>query len=344
MAGPSQADSLTVVTKLLRETANKAEIEELLRTRGAPFSGTWDVILNRRIPEALDSKRLGLEDLTGLLADAEENGRQHVFLYRCTSADAATYLDPTRIAEVAESRGTGDLISSPRLLDMPATPTLTDVRLVGSGTANRSLLLKEVTTREQQGPMQSERVGNELRIVREITQVRAVNVLRLHTDGLLEVRVFSQAVYGGRSAYDQLALELRQRYADFIPIDGFSQYVITNAKNALYQKRGALADDVRHSAGAFVDAFGNIVTYASGRLDRHLWSSTTVESSAEAFIASDGNCAESTIHVRGADSADGRPHWVAVRLAGADNEFVLSSQCSGQDYDRVLRLLRQNNA
>jgi hypothetical protein len=73
------------IFRLLRENGNMGEIALQLKERSLTYSATgWDELFEKRIAPAIESAKLDRSDLVNWLRDAEEYGRQHVFLYECS--------------------------------------------------------------------------------------------------------------------------------------------------------------------------------------------------------------------------------------------------------------------
>jgi len=166
-----------LVFKLLQENSTLGQVAQYLKRKGLHYSaGSWDELFGKRVSRALEEKDLTREDLVELIRLSEEYGTQHVFLYLTTPRRAAQLIDKNRIGSALEKMGFSSVVSRPRILDQPSSPSLTDVRW------EESLVAKVVEKRTYQRFVDQRVEGDFLvRRYRELT-VRAVNLFKLHDD------------------------------------------------------------------------------------------------------------------------------------------------------------------
>jgi hypothetical protein len=140
-------------------------------------------------------RSLSEADLFELLAEAEEYGRQHVFLFR-RKAGKGKFPGQDRIKQWLTGTPDEELLKGPRLLEYPEEPTVAEVRLDLESNSG-ALSVKVIESRAVVTMVQEKELGNG-RFTREYKRdlVRAVNVARLHSDGLLELRIFSHRTPG----------------------------------------------------------------------------------------------------------------------------------------------------
>lgn len=77
---------LDALLRLLPNVSTLHQVQDFLRERDLPFSArSWESIEEERLRPSLKSRRLTEDHLRAFVAEMEEYGSQHVFLYRQTS-------------------------------------------------------------------------------------------------------------------------------------------------------------------------------------------------------------------------------------------------------------------
>ncbi len=325
--------------RLLRANATAGDIQLELRQQGVAFSATsWDELLSKRILPALDSGAIDERDLNRWLREAEEYGRQHVFLYKCSKAAASEIVNEEVVKKTLADLGRSDLLNRPKIVEVPPEPALTDVRFE-DGIFGRALVVKIVETRTYERYVgQQEPSAN--RILREYEKVsfRAVNVARVHADGFADIRVYS---HRNKTDYADDIADLRSRCNILIPQLRFSEVSVANAKWKLWHNRKSLTDKVRYTSSLLRDRFGTVVSAATGDAEVNLFDSKAAKS-LDAFWDDDAMCDRSNLWWLKAAPTPTRD--IHTLMSVAVNEFAVTTQCSKGDYDHVLDQIRKFNA
>ncbi|MDP9052150.1 MAG: hypothetical protein M3O31_15730 [Acidobacteriota bacterium] len=246
---------------LLEGTSNLSEVSIVLKAHEIPTSGTWKQIRERIIPAVKDGK-LPESAVLRLLRNSEEYGGQHVFLYETTKANAAALVNDDTLAKKLTSLGRADLLKEPDLLSRAGSRALADVR-IESGPAGRALVLKAVEARVfYKLENQYDEKGGQYRIKRyQRHEVRAVDVLRVHSDGFAEMRIHAHDYSADYS--DQLT-KLWHFFAHFASRFQFTEKSISNAQQNLWKSRSSLKQVLRYSDSRLRDTKGAVLTAATG--------------------------------------------------------------------------------
>lgn len=279
MGASDQQNRLKLIFTLLRQTTSLDVVSGFLKSKGATHSASsWGDMYEKRIQPALEEHKISEADLLGLLRDAEECGRQHVFLYKVGGNKAIELIDRTRVTKLAQQNKLSDLLTSPKILDQPSEPTIVDVRWSSSSTqVDLALIVKIVETRVVQRFLDESSKGNLITRNYEQVHERAVNLARLHRNGLLEIRLGS---HSNSSNYRHDLKRIWQRLSFLINESEFIPISLSTAKNKLWHDRAALTDLIRYSDSTLKNDHGNVIKAASGSdisnlfLDEgvHLWS------------------------------------------------------------------------
>jgi len=336
-----------LVFKLLQENSTLGQIAQYLKRKGLHHSaGSWDELFDKRVLKALEEKQLTREDLIELIRLAEEYGNQHVFLYRTSQKRGLELMDKARVESSLDRMGLSSLVSRPRILDQPSSPTITDVRL-DSDDGGNSLVAKVVERRAYQRFVDQRTEGEFLlRRYREL-KVRAVNLFKLHGDGLLELRIYSHI---NSSDYRDDVAGMWNRLSFLLSPSEFKQVSIGSAKTNLWKNRGSLGSVLRYSDSMLRNPLGTVLLASTGSEQASLFDDDGASKSLDEFLKYKAYCDASNVWwlkgggKKAEDEFDMLPSKdVHVLLKGALNEFVVTAKSSKQDYEYVLDQLKRNN-
>lgn len=329
-----------VAVELLRQTSTKDTIQAFLKSKGLPFSGTWEDIRDRRLLPAVEAHTCTVQELVDLLRSAEEHGRQHIFLYKCEMRDAAVAMDRGRICAELVGRNLSGVLEQPAILERPLIPTIVDVRWPGPA-VDRALIIKEVETRESQHPLREQRSpdGKTLTKTYELRQERAVNLIRLHRDGFLEIRISARST--GSTRYKQDVGMFWARLRGLLDQAKFRPVLLTELKAKTLSDREGLGDRIRFSNSYLRNEDGTTMMVSSSGIDADLYGDSGAANGIKAFLDEDGYCEGSTFFFTKNSDLSKDVH---VLLTGELNEFAITADCSEEDYEYVLNQVRTINA
>jgi hypothetical protein len=349
---PFRENDLPVVLRLLEETATRREAEQLLRSRNLPYSAlNWETFRTDRLAPAIQAKQVTVDHLADLVAEAEEHGRQHVLLYRATKQAASDAIDENRVRQRLQQLDLPRVLDHPRVLDMPDTPTWVQARVERTPNGQpKALVMKQVMTRETRTCLNERRTGNRLRINYRVEVARAVNVVKLHADGLCEVRVQSHRAEIGqrRKDYVGAATRLLTPLNGLLPVSQFQPVSLSPAKNKIFEQRATLTD-VRFTNSTLKNDHGYTISAAANTEAGNLFQDQGTSSGLDAFYKHEAYCDSSNVWFKvgekpGKDpKAPKEPIWVHLLLSGKANEFAFTAQVSMKEYEHVLQRLRSFN-
>jgi hypothetical protein len=266
---------------------------------------------------------------------------RQVFLYATKPKRAKQLADKARVESELVKMGFSSLVSRPRILDQPSSPTLTDVRV------EESLVAKVVERRVYQRFV-DQRVEGGFTVKRyKDTEVRAVNLFRLDDDGLLEVRIYA---HENSSDYRNDVTKTWSLLSFLFPPSDFSEYPIAKAKTNLWTQRNTLKSVVRYSDSVLKNALATALSASTGSEQQSLFDDQGASNSLDEFLKYKAYCDSSNIWwlkgggQRSENEFEMLPSKdVHVILKGKLNEFAIPAQCSKQDYEYVLNQLRKYN-
>lgn len=328
-----------LIVDLLSQTTSLLVVSEFLKSKGLPHSaGSWDNVLNKRILPAIANHHITNDDLVTLLRSVEECGHQHVFLYKCPRNTAPGLMDKVRISSALKKMGLEDLLEAPRVLEQPPEPQVVDVRWE-TANVDLSLTIKEINTRKFKKFIGTEQHDGRIHEIYGIVEERAVNLAKIHKDGLLEIRIAS---ISSNTKYATEIHRFLNHISSIIPIDAFSELSLSNVKDRLWTERASLQKFIRYSDSTVRDEAGNILRAVTGSVKTDLSANPAVGQSLDYLLDQDKNayCEGANIWFKQSNDISIETH---VLLTGDSNEFVLPGHCSEGDYNHVLSQLRYFN-
>src|SRR5438552_153875 len=118
------SEKARLVTELLSRATSLGVVSEFLKARGLHHSaGSWDEMRDKRIIPAIGRQKLTIDDLTKLLSEVEEFGRNHTFLYQGKQGDIKKLFDEDYISRVSRRLGHPQVLNGSALVDLPDDPT-----------------------------------------------------------------------------------------------------------------------------------------------------------------------------------------------------------------------------
>lgn len=325
-----------VLFKLLEASTSLGVVSDFLKTKKLHYSaGSWQAMADLRLLPALENEQISNEDLEQLVQEAEEYGRQHVFLYTCSSVDAIKMVDRKTVATQLQHRKIEYLLTQSKLVEDPQGVEIVDVRW-DTAKVDYRLILKEVELKTHDKLIGTRTDGDRLYKEYQREKERAVNVVRLHIDGFLEIRIAS---HRNSSRYEDDIFRIFQRLSGLLDSTCFTELSITTAKDYIWSKRKELNDTVRYADSRIRNSAGNLLQGASGGRNGDLNADDGVSESLDKLRNDDVDayCDSTNIYFKAGEDITAETH---VMLSGEINEFALPANCTRADYEYVLGRLR----
>jgi hypothetical protein len=342
-----RAEKFGVLVTLVERATSLQVVKDFLKSKDLPHSaGSWDDMRKKRLVPAFEAGTLTLRDLHGLLRRTEGYGKQHIFLFMLRkpvgqSAESHTerlskMLSEARVKPILTALGLRSLDDEPLVVDLPEHPTLVDARYQDVAGA-RALLLKEIEKRVSRKFVSEQTVGNTYTKVYHVDTQRVVNVARLWSTGLLELRIAS------RDNSTKYADDLRaffNRVRNVFPPDEFVELSLKNLKSNLWNKREELKEVVRFATYTLQDDEGNTLRANAALPTDDLGGNARIGASFAQFESDQVFCSGSNVYFKPPEE-DARE--VHVLLSGEDHEFAVTAAVTEEEYDHVLRQILQHH-
>lgn len=329
-----------LLIKLLSQNTSQSVVKDYLKENGLPKSfKNWNTLYEDRIKEGLKLKKISEKSLHDLLEDAEEHGRQHIFLYKIDPALAKKLMDEQRIQNVAKDNGLLEELDSFSIEEIPDNPKVTNIRfeevINEENVKEKSIVIKIVEKRESRQYLSEDFTdGIYTKKYSRIIE-RGINSARLRESGLLEIRIGS---HKDSSNYLPDLARVFRLIRPFIPKDNCSELSLSKALNHLNKDHKNLAKDVRYSHFGYKNEDGINMRLACGSEDKSVTDSKGAVVCSSSFTSNKGNIEKMNIWFRETKSnvLDNDLH---VLFSGMINEYAIPAQCRKKEYEFVLNKL-----
>lgn len=337
------AELSRLIFDLIKKSTSQSVIKEFLESKKLPKTAdNWDDYYSRRIFPALENGTISVPELRALLSRSEESGRQHIFLFKCDPARAKAMIDPKRVFRVAEENGLKDLLDEPKDLDLPVAPEIVDIRCekILEPDIGETLTIKVVETRETRAFFRERRDPDSGNIIKEYTvdKKRAVNIARLHENGLLELRISSR---DNTIKYMEDVRTLFYKISKFILFSEFTKVSLDRTKTTLVKNRSTISG-VRYSQSSAKNDYGCVMQIATSTQEESLTSDAGSMAAITEFLEQDGFVTGANVYFEIPNTV--RKQELHVLLSGEVNEFAIPVACTPEEYSYVLgKILSINN-
>jgi hypothetical protein len=329
---------IQLIMELLEQTTSKEVFSSFLKGKGLHYSGSWSDLLEKRAIPYIDQGKVKVDELVKLLADSDEYGRQHIFLYKI-KADLFQNLKKDKLLPVLVEKNLDSVISEPLILDKPNIPTISSIRWENNESA---LILKVISSTSKYESVSEETIDDYfIKKYRKISS-RSVNVIKINDNGLVEVRISSKS---NSIRYFEDVADLLRMFTGIIPVkEIFSSPVnLLVAKNKLWEDKSELSDIIRFSDATLRNEKGTTLKGATGTKEADLTEDETVTKSLNNFLDGDAYCSSNNIFFKTIENASTPSKEIHVLMSGEINEYAITVYCKKYDYNYVLNELIKFN-
>ena len=330
-----RAERLRLLLTLIERATSIAVVRDFLKSRDISHSAaSWEELRTKRLVPAVEEGKIQLSDLQALLRRTEGFGRQHIFLFRCPAERAKMMVAEARVRELFLEKGVGQVGDDPLVVDLPSQPTFVDARFAERGNV-KSMTLKEVEKRTSKR-LASETIDETAMTFTKVYRVepqRAINVVRLWSDGLLEVRIASR---DNTTRYRDDLAQFFHRLKPIIARDEFTEISLNQLKKNLWVKRVELQKLVKFSTYTLQDDEGMSLRANTVLSTDDLAGSERIAKSLAEFHSDTAYCSDSNIYFKIVEDAE-IVKEIHVLLNGEDNEFAVTAAITEEEYEYVLQ-------
>ncbi len=342
MARPKLPDGLY---KLVEEWCSAEQVAELLRTA----KGSKDVritaptkkeLIEKNLRAAVEAHSVPPERVYDLLREAEENGNQHIFYYRCKNAGYRRELTMSNVGAALWGKNWTEKMDFPRVELVENEFVFADFHQWNAHLKPLDWVLKLYGHEFTEKPTNVvEEVGDN-RFTREFVREprRIVIVVRWNTPDLLEIRVpqtesKKRVKHWHDKAWSMILNACSPKKFDKWDLDKLRRKMVDD------QKKNALIYTC--STTRVLDDDHNVASFEAHDPQGHLFSSPDVVSSVQTMLKV-GQCTHlRTTWLQGDNISLSRELNTLIGHHEV-NEVVIGSHCTASDIEYVTNQLRKN--
>ena len=330
------AKDLGTAYDLLRKNSTIRAVQDYLRARDISYAaGSWPELYEKRIVPALQQQKLGRVDILRMLRDAEEHGKQHVFLYKCSRSDAQALVNDGELKKNLAEMNLSEILSEPRIVNQAVGLQLVEARIDTPKRGMRSLILKATDLRSFRKLISQTRDGERETLVYETEHERAVNLIVVREDGRTEIRIQS---YKNALDYAKAAQAMFDKVVGLVDQLRFSPISLAKARITAVVKRKELCHLVRFSDTQLRDKEGRTITVATGASQQELYpDGSATDKGVQGFLSvGKPECDNVDCFWLKRDKSPVPSLEVHTLIDGADNEVAFTAKLERVDYDYAL--------
>lgn len=321
--------SLNLALASIESGSSISAVSEFLRSRDVPHSaGSWDQLKNERIIPAFRKGKLSDNDIRTLLREAEDFGRQHIFLFEKigTAGDSAQAIRANRIKRYLQSIGKEHITGSVHVVGLPDKTELVDVHFNEHYVAFKFVERRTIVLRERKDTADGYQIQNITR------HERAIDVVSLFESGLLEFRI---ATMSGTPNYNAIVAELWEALKGFLQPSDFKEKDLSKLRRRLVVRPSSTIRSlvrVRRASGQ--DRDGVKFTIGMAKPSGDLLDSTAAVDGIEKLaspIARLGNTFLGFLPQNGGFPS----RELGVHLTSLVNEISVLMNCTRQEYEYI---------
>lgn len=329
--------------ELLEKYTTLGVVSLFLKNLNLPYSaGSWPDMREKRLDPAIAEKRISRAQLLGLLSDAEEFGHQNVFLFRCNQNTALQIVNENTLRAGLQRLGRLDLLDNPPIVPIATTATdqrLVQVRLEQVSATLRALVIKTIEFRQYwEKTKETETATRKIKEYDRRLQ-RAVNVAKLYSDGLLEMRIQS---YEQAADYGVALQDFWAQVNPILPQRSFEQVSLKKFKEYLLENRATLEPKIRYAPVLARNEAGYTMALGVPTIEKSLFQDAGAAESYAAFAKHDATV-ESSNFIWKKQATERPSKDIHIRIAGKVNQFQILVSCERGDYDRVFQDVRDHH-
>jgi hypothetical protein len=333
-----------LLINLIRDQGTLEQLSGILRARGLEHSsGNWTAMIDR-LRANLKAKKLTPANLADFLAEVEEHGRQHVFLYEVgRGKSVADLFDEDDLRKRLKQARHFPELGKPEFIKSPEAATVVDVRYE-MRKKTPTIVIKTVEPREETYNPQESRARGRLTVTYELRTHRAVNVVRISKTGLVELRIYSHSEAG---SYEGLANAQWNRIGPIVSKDIFRPLDLGPLRDTLWdpERRKDIQNIFAPRSSDHKNAVGNRIRATATALGGTMFDDVDLAASVDRFHSenSAAQCERATVLLRQEGSDGILSRSLNTLFYGEPNEFTLTAKVTRNEYEYVLDTLLEHN-
>ncbi len=336
------ADETQELFEVLESQTTLAAVRAFLQEKRVSYSASsWANMLKTRVGPALADGLISREELIGLVREAEEHGNKHVRLYQFPKERLDEVRNSIKSSAVeAWARAKGFPGAGEYVFDAyPKSPLVIEVR-VGDGNDADALIVKTARTeyRRQRGLL-TQIDGQEVYVAPRVPY-RAVDVLKVHSNGLVEARLAPRTE--PPISYTGTANALLNRLDGLLQSAPMGELSLAPAKNAFskMQKEQKVAENFELYETQHKNDRGDRIQSSSQAELGGILSSEVMTEVIKQFTVGDPDAYCEKVRV---SYQYGKVKKINAIISEDVNEIIFTAGLTRDEYDRVLSAILEVN-
>nr|WP_319514379.1 hypothetical protein [uncultured Cohaesibacter sp.] len=332
------------VLNRLRTQGTLEQASSFLRLKQLAHSASsWDEMADKRIKPNIASGKISTSDLFSLLAEVEEHGRQHIFLFQLANNKSVSCL--FNAPDLAKRIASANLpnLGVPSIVDDPKGPTIVEIRHDTKGKI-QNLIVKIVEERFYSDNRRENSVNGQMVVTYDLHPYRAVHIIRIQENGAAEIRVYS---HRETMDYQKTADTLWEIAAPVVDNRIFNPVRLDNFKDGLWNKRKRAGVQKHFSLrnSDHKNAMGNRIRVSAGPVGATMLSDAELVASVDRFHAKRNwvRCERASAILKSEASSGQLSRDVNLLFHGAPNEFTITSKVTRSEYEYILEKVLEAN-
>lgn len=331
-----------VLFEVLENQATLDAVRAFLRKKQLPHSASsWAKMIETRVAPALSSGAISVDELVGIIREAEEHGKKHVRLFHIPEdrlKDVKGAIQEDVVAAWAKTKGhpgTGEYVFAA----YPTNPLVAEVR-VGDGNDKDCLVLKIARTEHRRKRGELKEIGGQEVYVSPRVPFRAVDVLKVHANGLVEVRLNPRTE--PPISYSGTANSVLSQVEGLIDPTQIGELSLATAKNSFsdQQKKQQVVENFELYETQHKNDRGDRIQSSSQAEQGGILTSDVMTEVIKQFTVGDPEAYCEKVRV---SYQFGKVKKINAILSEDTNEIIFTAGLSREEYDEVLSAILKVN-
>ena len=337
--------NLDLIFELLKDQGTLEQTSAFLRSKGLAHSANnWEDMIEKRFKPSLKKGKLSTPDLFRLLAEVEEHGRQHIFIYELAkNKSVADLFDKKELNKRIKNANIFPELNKPSLVEKPGDPTVVEIRYESRGNT-RCLVMKIVEERfYSYNKRQSESEGK-ITITYDLRPYRAINLVRIWESGTAEVRIYSH-----REAMNYLGIAnaMWSLIAPIVDSRIFRAAHLDDLRDSFWRKsrRKDIKTQYVLRNSDHKNAAGNRIRASASAIGSTMFLDSELVASVDRFHStkSRAQCERAAVTLKSKPSGGILSRDVNLLFHGAPNEFTITGKVTRIEYEYIFDTVVNNN-
>lgn len=328
---------LEIILSVLPKQATLEQAREFLKMKGLAHSaGNWPDMIESRFKAYHDSKQLSVDEISNFLGESEEFGKQHVLLYTADKKILNIVFDQGKLKAALLSDRRFPELNKRNIVSLPDKATIVEV-VQSAGPFGKTITIKIIEKRHHTIPNEAVEYEEDGYLIRKVPTepYRAANIVRIHENGLCEVRIHShsQAVdysIEATGVIRSLAPVINERFLTPFSLEEARSYIWTPAH------RDSAKAKFTVRASEHIDGNEGRLRPSISGIDMSMLDNPGLVGAIDSFHNSTASVQRANLFVKPSELLN-RP--ISLNLSGADNEFFLTARINRAEYDHILKVI-----